>query len=81
VLKRVNAKGKHDVHHAPNHREGSHPGDQENRAAPVVTGGPEPEEELDDAPDQLQPPDLDLFPGRDGGDDVAPKGATDPLAA
>jgi uncharacterized membrane protein HdeD (DUF308 family) len=38
VLKRVNAKGKHDVHHAPNHREGSHPGDEQDRAAPVVAG-------------------------------------------
>src|ERR1041385_2361143 len=58
VLDLAHAEGEDDVPNAANDREGGHPGDQEHGAAAVVAGGPEAECELDDAPDQLQPPDL-----------------------
>ena len=50
MLKRLDAKGKHDVHHASNDRERGHPGDKEDRTAPVVASRPEAERELDDPP-------------------------------
>jgi len=57
VLDPVDAKGEHDVPDAADDREGRHPGDQQRRAATVVAGCPEAERDLDDAAEQLQPPD------------------------
>src|SRR5262245_3877162 len=70
VLHFANAEREHDVSHAPDHREGRHPGNQEHGAAAVVAGSPEAEPELDDPADELQPPDLDLVSRRDRKDDV-----------
>jgi hypothetical protein len=70
VLDLAHAKREQDVDEAANHGDGLHPGDEKNGASHVVAGRPEAEPELDDASDQLQPPDLDLIPNGDRLDDV-----------
>src|SRR5512132_228474 len=70
VLHFAHAEGEHDVPDATDEGDRRHPRNEEDRAAPVVSGGPEAERELDDAADQLEPPDLDLAPNGDGNDDV-----------
>jgi hypothetical protein len=69
VLGLTHTEGEHDVRDALNDRERGHPGDEQDCAAPVVAGCPEPKRELDDPANQLKPPDLDLVPSRNRGDD------------
>ena len=70
VLNLADAEGEHDVPDAADDRDRGHPGHEENRAATVVARRPEADQKLDDATDQLQPPDLDLTASRDRDDDV-----------
>src|SRR5262249_26639343 len=69
VLDLPHAKREHDIPDAANDGDRRHPRDQKNRTAAVVASRPEPEHELDDAADQLQPPDLELTPRGDRDDE------------
>jgi hypothetical protein len=63
VLNLSDPEREHDVADTADDRERRHPRNQEHGAPTVVAGRPDPEPELDDPADQLQPPDVDLVPG------------------
>src|SRR6266511_2103984 len=70
VLELADPESENDVPDTANQGERGDPGDEQNRTPAVIAVSPEAERELDDASDQLQPPDLDLATSGDRSDDV-----------
>jgi len=70
VLHLADAERQHDVADAANQCERRDSGDEQHGAPPVVTRRPKAKEELDDSAHELQPPHLDLVPGRDRDDEA-----------
>src|SRR5580765_6964074 len=70
VLELTHTEREDEVPDTADDREGGDPGHEQDGTAAVVAGRPEAEDELDDAADELEPPDLDLVAGRDRDDDV-----------